>query len=190
MSPQTQPRVDLETWRNPGPGMVYVIRLDHRGELAQEESLRAGATLTISAEERELLQRLPARPEQDFFTNGTLVPVHLIEGSDIAIAAAANPNLMSDGDMGKLVTGKGRSKEAADQAFRDRLVAISNPTALHRMLVMAQEMDAPYSRVMAVQARLVEVEGMNLQPEPSSAERPGGGEPAPRSGMPRPVTTG
>lgn len=180
--------IELETWRNPGAYTVVLRRLDHRLELAAEESVPPGKAFTISPAEREVLQRLAASEAQDFFMNGTFEPVHLIPGSDIAAAVAANPNLLSDGDMTKIIDRKGGTREAALDTFRAALALITNPTTLQRMAAVAEQRDAPVSRVRAIAARLAELEGLSLAGTPS-AEVPGGGAPPPMgSGLPRPVT--
>jgi hypothetical protein len=186
-----------ETWRNPGQGRVVVRRLDHLGQLSNEEMVNAGATFTITALERELNQRLAYTPELDFFANGTLEPVDLIEGSAAAAEFAANPHLVSAEEMQAMVTPvRGARKSAADQAFLERLATITNATTLSRLAQLAEEEDAPISRVRAINARLAEVEGLGLV-QTGMVPGPDGGAPssadAPRSeirrpGAARPVT--
>jgi hypothetical protein len=185
-----------ETWRNPGLGRVVIKRLDHMGQLTNEEMVNAGATFTITTLERQLNQRLAYDPEQDFFANGTLVPVDLIAGSEAEREFADNPHLVSDAEMQALVTPvRGTRKAAADEAFLERLATISNATTLSRLAQLAEEEDAPISRVRAIQARLAQVEGLGLVQ--TGMVGPDGGSPssaeAPRSeirrpGAARPVT--
>jgi hypothetical protein len=189
---QTMLTVVPETWRNPGQGRVVIKRLDHLGQLSNEEMVNAGATFTITALERKLNQNLAYSPEQDFFANGTLVPVDLIEGSDAAREFADNPHLVSDAEMQALVTPvRGARKAAADEAFLERLATITNATTLSRLAQLAEEEDAPISRVRAIQARLAQVEGLGLQ-QTGMVPGPDGGAPssddAPRSEIRRPGT--
>lgn len=181
--------VAVETWRNPGQSRVVIRRLDHRGELKGEEMIGAGKTFSITSQERQLNQRLAYSPKQDFFANGTLTPVDLIEGSDAALEFATNPHLVSDTEMQRLVTpARGKAKEASDAAFAERLATIDNGTTLARMLQLAEQEDSPVSRVRAIQARLAEVEGLGFNPTTG----PDGGAPssadAPRSEVRRPGT--
>lgn len=186
-----------ETWRNPGQGRIVIMRLDHLGQLREEEMVGAGKTFTITPLERELNQRLAYSPEQDFFANGTLEPVDLIEGSEAERAFADNPHLVSAQEMQAMVTPvRGAKKGAADQAFLERLATITNATTLSRLAQLAEEEDAPISRVRAIQRRLAEVEGLGLV-QTGMVPGPDGGSPssveAPRSeirrpGVARPVT--
>jgi len=186
-----------ETWRNPGQGRVVIKRLDHLGQLREEELIGAERTFTITPLERELNQRLAHSPEQDFFANGTLEPVDLIEGSAAAREFAENPHLVSAEEMQAMVTPvRGARKGAADQAFLDRLASITNATTLSRLAQLAEEEDAPISRVRAINARLAEIEGLGLM-QTGMVPGPDGGSPssaeAPRSeirrpGAARPVT--
>lgn len=183
--------VQLETWRNPGQARVVIKRFDGRGEPNRDELIRGGATFTLTPQEREVNQRLAYNPDLDLFSNGTLVPVDLIEGSEAALAAARNPNLLSDDDMRGMVVRRGpaSTKAKADEAFGERLAAIQNATTLGRLLALAEEEDAPVSRVRAIQRRLAEVEGLGLTaPAPIVDERATAN--GARPGALRPVTPG
>lgn len=174
----------VETWQNPGQSRVVVRRLNHRDELVNDEMVGPGRTFTITSTERELNQQLANSPEQDVFRNGRLVPVQLLEGSDIAREVATNPNLLTDGDMRVLATAGTQSKSLeAAAAFQHRLSQITNPTTLERLYQLAIDEDAPYSRVTAIMRRLGEVGGPTYQPAtttpdpalgPSAAGTPGG----------------
>lgn len=182
----TQLVVELETWRNPGRGRVVIKKFDHRGEPTKEEMIRPGQTFTVTAAERQVNQNMAYSPDTDMFRNGTLAPVQLIEGSEMAREAAINPNLLSEGDMRVMVgaRGKGPAKAEIAEAFAERLDSISNSTTLRRLLAMAQEEDAPYSRVLAIQERLAAVEGPGYEPagaddeydSPKASAPPGGND--------------
>lgn len=181
--------VQLETWRNPGQARVVIKRLDARGDASRNELIRGGATFTITPEEREINQRMAYSPELDFFRNGTLVPVALIEGSEMAQEAATNPNLLSDGDMRSLLSRKtGAAKTKADEAFVAKLADIANATTLGRLLVLAEEEDAPVSRVRAIQARLAEVEGLGFLAPGGDESSSSPDAPTGRPGVARAVT--
>jgi hypothetical protein len=150
---------ELETWKNPTEGRVWINRLDHRGELVKVEVIGGGRTFHISSQERKLNQEMAYNADLDIFLNGTLTPLRLIEGSEDAAAFAANPNLLSEDDMRGLVKpGRGPAKATTD-AFVDRLATIKNPATLERLLSLAREEDAPLSRVEAIQGRLRELSG-------------------------------
>lgn len=144
-------QVQVETWKNPTAGRVWVKRLDHRGELAKTEIVRSGGVFHLTTAERELNQELAVSEDLDLFANGTLTPIRLIEGTAAAREFATNPNLITEEDMKGLV--KTRSKDA----FVERLAAIKNPATLQRLAALSREEDAPLSKVEAIEARLQEV---------------------------------
>jgi hypothetical protein len=154
---------DLETWKNPTEGRVWVNRLDHRGELTRTEIIGSGRTFHLTAAERRLNQEMAVNPDLDIFSNGTLTPVRLIGTDDAEAAAfASNPNLMTEGDMRTLVA---RPKGKATDQFNERLATIRNPATLERLLSLAREEDAPLSRVEAIQGRLAEVSSTPMPSE-------------------------
>lgn len=185
----SQQVVQVETWNNPGQARVVIKRMDHRGEPSRDELIRGGATFTITPEERAINQRMAYSPQLDFFRNGTLVPVALIEGSEMALEAATNPNLLSDGDMRSLLARRsGAAKTKADEAFLAKLANIENATTLGRLLSLSEEEDAPVSRVRAIQARLAEIEGVGFLAPGEDEAQSSPDAPAGRPGIARPVT--
>ncbi len=182
---------ELETWKNPTEGRVWINRLNHRGELDKVEVVAGGRTFHISSHERKLNQEMAYNSDLDIFANGTLAPVRLIEGSDDAREFAANPNLLTEDDMRGLV----RKSKGTTDAFVERLATIKNPATLERLLTLARDEDAPLSRVEAIQARLGEVS--NSSPYASTATREstspdlaltGAGSPSKRTSATRGVT--
>lgn len=157
----------LETWKNPNEGRVWINRLDHRGELAKSEIVGPGKVFHISAVERRLNQEMASNVDQDIFTNGTLSPVRLIEGTADAEAFKANPNLMTEDDMrGLFIPAKTEAAKASStDAFTTRLDAIKNPATLDRLLALARVEDAPLSRVEAIQSRIREVANVQGGPD-------------------------
>lgn len=156
---------ELETWKNPTAGRVWINRLNHRNELDKVEVIAGGRTFHISSQERKLNQEMAYSPDLDLFANGTLTPVRLIEGSEDAREFAANPNLLTEDDMRGLV----KKTKGATDAFVERLATIKNPATLERLLSLAREEDAPLSRVEAIQSRLGEVSSSS--PYASTATR-------------------
>lgn len=153
---------DLETWKNPNEGRVWINRIDHRGELSKDEIIGPGKVFHMSALERRLNQEMASDPDLDIFTNGTLSPVRLIEGSADAEAFKSNPNLMTEGDMKDLFkpAKTEAAKAEATDAFTTRLTAIKNPATLDRLLSLARTEDAPLSRVEAIENRIREIAGV------------------------------
>jgi hypothetical protein len=140
-----------ETWRNFTRGTIGVRRLDHRGELTGYELVRAGYRLHILPEERRLNQEKVADPTQDPFTNGMFVPERLDDSDPDTAALLANPNIVSDDEMPKLVRG-------AAKAMVDRIAQITNLLTLERILQAAMaDPDVKLRRVEAIKARIAEV---------------------------------
>jgi hypothetical protein len=183
---------NVETWKNPTEGRVWVNRLDHRGEPKRVEIIGPGRTFHVTPAERRLNQEMASSSDLDIFTNGTLTPIRLL-GTDEAEAAAfaTNPNLMTEGDMRALVAKPKRG--AATDAFAERLGEIRNGATLQRLLALAREEDAPLSRVEAIEARLAEVapgvvqERVTTTSSPVPASAPAA-PPSPRRGVARAVT--
>jgi len=140
----------LESWKNSTRGMVFLNRLDHRGEMTRVEGIDGGKTFHLSPEERRINSEQSAGPELDVFRNGTLTPVRLIEDSEEARELASNPNVMSESDMAVLV-------KIHPKTFEAKLKDIRNPVTLERLLAIAHREDASIKRVEAIKARLTEV---------------------------------
>lgn len=177
----------LETWKNPTQGRVWINRLDHHGDLEKVEIIGAGRTFHISPKERRLNQEMAAKTDLDIFTNGTLTPLRLIEGTADAEAFAQNPNLMTEDDMRGLFK-PGRSetaKVAMGEAFIERLASIKNTATLERLLSLARDEDAPLSRVEAIQQRLAEVQQPGVFAQVGAAD-PSDGAPS-SAAAPRPT---
>ncbi len=180
---------ELETWKNPSEGRVWINRLDHHGNLEKVEIIGAGRTFHISPKERRLNQEMAAVTDLDIFTNGTLTPLRLIEGTADAKEFAQNPNLMTEQDMRDLFK-PGRTeaaKVAMGDAFIERLGSIKNTATLDRLLALARDEDAPLSRVEAIQERLAQVQqpGVFAQVGASAADPSAGAPSSP--GAPRPT---
>lgn len=181
---------DLETWKNPTEGSVWINRLDQRGDLKKVEIVTGGRSFHLSTKERRLNQEMAYNPDQDVFANGTLTPVRLLNNDPVEAAAfAANPNMMTEGEMRTLV---GKPKGKASEVFSERLAEIRNPATLERLLGLAREEDAPMSRVEAIQSRLAEVAPSAFPERVTTTATPITGEVAPasgrRAGASRPVT--
>lgn len=58
---------DLETWKNPNEGRVWINRIDHRGEFTKDEIIGPGKTFHVSALERRLNQEMASAADLDIF---------------------------------------------------------------------------------------------------------------------------
>lgn len=147
-----------ETWTNPGGGLVYILTYDPAGKL-RSTPVRAGKQVTLSIEERKINQDRAASENSDIFTNGSLIPVRLVETADDYAEIASNPNLIDEDDMRSLFKLKGA-------AFKEKLAKISNESALDRILQIAEQADSDDSDIKvtmvqfkAIEKRINEVRG-------------------------------
>jgi hypothetical protein len=169
-------RKDLESWKNVTLGPVFVRRLDHRGELNKVEEVPGGRTFHLTPEERRINSEQAADEDLDFFRNGQMQPVRLLDDSDEARELSSNPNLLSETDMRELV-------HVHAKTFEMRIKAIRNPTTLQRLMVIARDEDATIKRVEMITARLSE-----LSPNMPAMTTSMGPRPAPRSSYGKPTT--
>lgn len=126
---------ERETWTNPGKGLVYILQFDAKNKLVSK-GVRPGHKVTLTVEERQQNQDRAASPDRDLFTNGSLVPLRLVETAADYAEIASNPNLLGESDMRKLF------KLKASTEFKDKLDEIDNPILIARMLEIANEEEA------------------------------------------------
>jgi|JI9StandDraft_1071089.scaffolds.fasta_scaffold01623_12 hypothetical protein len=125
---------ERETWTNPGKGLVYILQFDANHK-PTSKGVRPGHKITLTVEERQMNQDRAAAPDRDLFTNGSLVPLRLVESASDYAEIAANPNLLGESDMRELFKLKATT-------FKDRLDSIDNPILVARMIEIANEEDA------------------------------------------------
>lgn len=141
-----------ETWKNATQGRIFLKKYNQKGEMAAE-MIPGGKVFQISPNERRINAELAATPDLDFFQNGQLTPVRLIETEEDAKEIASNPNLMAESDMVDLFKGHWKTFEA-------RVGEISNLTTLRRLLEIAQsdQVDAKVRQVEAVKQKIEEID--------------------------------
>lgn len=139
-----------ETWCNSSRGKVVIWKQDSRGDY-KDHLISAEQKFVLSREDRIYNMDQAASVEQDNFSNGTLSPVRLLEGTEDAKEFASNPNLLSETDA------KGLFK-AHWKTFESKIGAISNANTLHRLMEVAEEVDASMKQVKIIKARLDELE--------------------------------
>jgi hypothetical protein len=143
----------MELWENATLASTVVRKIGADGRM-REERVDGGRKLHITPQDRRTNQEIVAEEENDPFMNGMLVPVRLINDEDKA-EFASNPNVMDEDEMKKLVKGHAGS-------FATRLGEVTNVILVKRWITVAQEADAPYKRVQALEGRLAQL-------KPSSA---------------------
>jgi len=138
--------VDHEIWENSSRATLMLKKIDTLGHVS-DEKLLPGRNTHLSPQERRYNQELAATPEMDFFQNGYLRPVKLIEDDADTEVLQANLNAMSEKQMRELFAERIR-------AFTAKLEEVSNPIVLERLLDLAGEADATVRQVEVVKARL------------------------------------
>lgn len=121
----------LEVWKNTTQGRVGLNRLGDYGR-TRRERIEGGRQFTITPGERRLNQNKANRPEQDVFTNGTLLPVTLLPDEPDTAVLLQNPNLVTEPDMRHILRLKG------DQLL-DRISTITNASVLEELIEMARK---------------------------------------------------
>jgi len=152
---------------------VWILTFDHSGKVRQIP-IRSGGKAVITVEERKLNQDRAASTEKDFFMNGALTPIRLVDTAEDYHEISSNPNLLSEDDMLDLFKLKG-------PAFRARLADVTNVIALRRMLDIAKSDDK--TNVTMTQFKILESRIAELGTGPAVAEvvQTDGGIPAPKS---------
>jgi len=145
--------MDKETWSNIGKGDVFILTYDHKGAL-RAVPIRAGQSLTISIEERQLNQDRAASSDMDIFSNGRLAPMRLVDSADDYEEIASNPNHLTETDMLDILKSKGKT-------FSQRLDDITNVIALERMHELASDesLNVSMAQFRALESRLAEIRG-------------------------------
>lgn len=118
---------EKETWENAANGPRY-IRVFEKGD-ERLKKVASGARISLTPEEREMNQIKVLNEGQDFFSNGDLMPVKLIESASDYEEVASNPNLMGEDELKDLFNLK--NAEFAD--------AISNIQSL-RVVELLEEL--------------------------------------------------
>jgi len=122
-----------EQWQNVSRGVALVNIYDRTGNGVEQEVVRGGKKVTISAEERRLLnQDRAADNDLDIFSNGVLRPVSLADDSD---DLTENPNHMTEGEMRDIFGNRNHLQ------FKAALADISSVPILQRLLFLADTDD-------------------------------------------------
>lgn len=143
-----------EEWQSNIEGVIWVNKLDRRGEVTHEQ-VKPGGVVRLLPEERRMNQEQAAEQDLDVFTNGHLIPVRLVETADDFDRLKGNPNHMTAADMSVLVSNP--------KALKAKVAEVDNAATLRRLLDVANgpDSDAKVKDVRIIEERLVSV----LHPE-------------------------
>jgi hypothetical protein len=164
----------VETWRNATPGITFFTKLGEYGK-RETELVYGGRTFALTPAERRLNQNMYATTELDLFTNGTFVPVALIDGEPDTPQLRKSPNTLTDSDIQKLLTVRG-------EAFAQRMNEITSDAVLTRVLEMAREprYETTLAQYETIKMRQMALKGDLDETAPTSAD--------PNGALPRAVT--
>lgn len=137
-----------ESWKYLGAGRISLLKYNQKGELAGE-LIPGGKVFQISPQERRINQEMAAGEDLDFFRNGQLAPVRLLDTDDAA-ELASNPNVMSETDMRSLFKTNWKN-------FDSRIQEVSNTSTLERLVQIAKEVDATVRQLEIIESRLDEL---------------------------------
>lgn len=115
---------EKEIWENTAAGDRYV-RTFQRGE-ERMSRVPPGGRVSVSPEERESNSLRVAAGNDDFFANGDLVPVKLVESASDYVEVASNPNLLADGELSGLL-------DLKVPEFKEKVNEITNLQVLDRL---------------------------------------------------------
>lgn len=151
----------VESWKNVTAGIVVINKVGEYGR-PLHELVQSGRVFTLTPQERRLNQDACASEDMDFFRNGTLQPVRLLDDEPDTAALLANPNAISDDELPSVFKLKGEN-------LRDRLAQISNLTAATRLVELARK---PEFNVTLEQFDLIKARERELQKVPSDGTIP------------------
>lgn len=124
----------IETWLNTSPSLVYLTKIGEYGK-RETELVYGGRAFGLTPQERRLNQNQCFDSKNDPFTNGTFKPLALLEDEHDTQALRNNPNVLDDDGVAELL-------KLTGEAFSHRLIAITNPTAVDRLIEIAKQPSA------------------------------------------------
>lgn len=179
----------IEIWQSTVNG-PYWLKLPPTAEgRARHLRVQPGRRIEVSPEVRRLNQSSSATGRQDPFSNGTLVPVVLLE-DESDFDQLSTPNHISDTELEEMV-------DLHPNALGARLKAVDSPVVLRRVLAAAEAGNVTAGRMKIIRARLDEVApppppldgaddgggtGADDGPKPASLYQMGAQNPAASSG--------
>lgn len=130
----TTRREDLEIWENRNRSEIWVMKEDLSG-LPVSTPVRPGGKLEISTYDRQRNQEACQASEFDWFTNGALSPVKLIDSAEDYEEIASNPNAKSEKEIRALL-----SLNANE--LKKELAQITSPLVVARLKEFIESDDA------------------------------------------------
>lgn len=136
---------EQETWENVGLGGIQIFKFGRNGN-PEAHIVKGGGKISLSPDERVYNQDVASNDLGDFFRNGAMMPVRLVETAADYAEIVENPNHYADSDIQKLLTLKVGE-------LRSKLAEIDNPVTVRRIHEIASETDLTTTKTQAVQDR-------------------------------------
>jgi hypothetical protein len=162
----------VESWLNTSPSLVHLIKIGEYGK-RETELVYGGRVFNLTPQERRINQTQCYDAKNDPFTNGVFKPLSLLDDEPDTKTLRNNPNVLDDDGIAELFTLTG-------EAFSQRLISITNSTAVDRLIETAKQPTTG--------ATVGQLETLKRYKKLLSGEKD---EPAPESGpepLPKPVT--
>jgi hypothetical protein len=146
-----QPPEEFETWVNSLQGIIVVKKFGETGRLV-DHLVYGGRKIELTPKERRLNSERANSTEQDFFANGSLQPVKLIESEADHATLVDNPNVIGDTQMREMFGVQWK-------AFEKRIGEIDSPLVVRRLIAIAEEpgTNASVRELETLKARMAEL---------------------------------
>ena len=118
-------REDLEIWENPNRSEFWVMKEDLSGNVVSTR-IAPGKQIEISTYDRQRNQEQTVDPKFDWFTNGALVRVRLLDTADDYEEITAQPNTKSEKELRDLLN-------LTANELKKELAEIDSPLVLARL---------------------------------------------------------
>lgn len=89
----------LERWKNNTQSQIWVDKIDPMTKEKQSTQIMPGTIVEISSEERQSNQVRTVDKKLDWFSNGSLSPVELVEDATDYAAITENSNTLSESEV-------------------------------------------------------------------------------------------
>lgn len=143
---------EYEIWRNPTKSSFSVrVRNPSDPRLEISQIIGPGQTITITTSDRQTNQYRYVSPELDFFKNGCLEPVRLVETAEDFAALQDDPNIKSESDLKDMLS-------LPLAKFKTELANIDTLAVCERIATLCAEDDSVAAgKIRAVDDRLAKL---------------------------------
>ena len=148
--------MEQETWRSNAGGLIFVkVRDPYDDRKMVDRSVGPGEALVISSEERYLNQSAYVNQKYDFFSNGMLEPVRLVETAHDFAEIQVQPNLKTESDLQDIL-------KMSVTKLKKEIAEISSLTVIDRLITMADADDSMTAgKIKALDERREELDPSN-----------------------------